>query len=366
MTADTVGGVWTYALELARALDVHGVEIALATMGAPLTADQRAEADGVSNVELFESSFRLEWMDDPWGDVSAAGDWLLELESAIRPDLVHLNSYAHGALPWCVPRIIVGHSCVLSWWRAVKGCDAPIEWDVYRDAVRSGLYAADVIVAPSRMMLNALDEHYGPSKSSAVIPNGRRLPASPVHAKEPFILAAGRLWDEAKNISTLARVAPELSWPVCVAGEEQNPDGRCATHEHVRALGRLSTNELAGWFERASIYALPARYEPFGLSVLEAALAGCALVLGDLPSLRDIWSDAAVFVPADNPVALASALRVLIDDPSRRVELGARAREAAARFTPERMAVAYLFAYAQAMGRTQPHIESKEMAVCES
>ncbi len=32
---------------------------------------------------------------------------------------------------------------------------------------------------------------------------------------------------------------------------------------------------------------LPARYEPFGLSVLEAALSGCALVLGDIPSLRE-------------------------------------------------------------------------------
>jgi hypothetical protein len=35
MTADTVGGVWTYALELAAGLGEHGVEVAIATMGAP-------------------------------------------------------------------------------------------------------------------------------------------------------------------------------------------------------------------------------------------------------------------------------------------------------------------------------------------
>ena len=50
---------------------------------------------------------------------------------------------------------------------------------------------------------------------------------------------------------------------------------------------------------RAAIYALPARYEPFGLSILEAALSGCALVIGDIPSLREIWADAALFVPSD-------------------------------------------------------------------
>jgi hypothetical protein len=57
----------------------------------------------------------------------------------------------------------------------------------------------------------------------------------------------------------------------------------------VRCLGPLEASELAGWMHRAAIYALPARYEPFGLSALEAAQAGCALVLGDLSSLREVW-----------------------------------------------------------------------------
>ena len=59
---------------------------------------------------------------------------------------------------------------------------------------------------------------------------------------------------------------------------------------------------------RAAIYALPAHYEPFGLSILEAAMSGCALVLGDIPSLREIWGDAAVFVHPDNRDAVARCL----------------------------------------------------------
>src|SRR4051812_20299734 len=80
MTADTLGGVWTYALELSRALGDRGIEIGLATMGAPLTKMQRSEVRSLPNVTVFESSYKLEWMPDPWTDVECAGQWLLDLE----------------------------------------------------------------------------------------------------------------------------------------------------------------------------------------------------------------------------------------------------------------------------------------------
>src|SRR5215207_31233 len=74
MTADTVGGVWTYALELARSLAPHGVEIELASMGSRLSGEQRTEARSIPNLTVYESSFKLEWMEDPWRDVRAAGE----------------------------------------------------------------------------------------------------------------------------------------------------------------------------------------------------------------------------------------------------------------------------------------------------
>ena len=111
-------------------------------------------------------------------------------------------------------------------------------------------------------------------------------------------------------------------------------------------LGALAPDELSGWYARAAIYALPARYEPFGLSVLEAALSGCALVLGDIASLREIWGAAALYVAPDDHDALQRTLARLIDHPAERQALGAAARQRAANFTPERMADAYLQAYA--------------------
>src|SRR4051812_44792716 len=128
MTTDTVGGVWTYAIELASALQSKGVEIILATMGAPLNADQNAQAHALPNLHIVESNFKLEWMQDPWEDVRAAGRWLLHLEEHFRPDIVHLNGYAHAALPFAAPIVCVAHSCVVSWWQAVKGEAAPPSW----------------------------------------------------------------------------------------------------------------------------------------------------------------------------------------------------------------------------------------------
>ncbi len=349
MTADTVGGVWTYALTLARALTSKNVQIALSTMGRPLSAAQWQEANAVPGLTVHESGYRLEWMEHPWDDVARAGDWLRGLERELRPDVIHLNGYAHGALDWDAPVLVVGHSCVLPWFQAVHGTDAPPEWDRYRAEVTQGLRAADAVAAPTQAMLNSLQENYGPLPSSQVIPNGSEADLFPPRMKEPFVLSAGRLWDEAKNIGTLAAVAGEVKWPVCVAGDTQGPDGGTATFANVQLLGSLPPRAMAECMGRAAIYALPARYEPFGLSALEAALAGCALVLGDIPSLREVWGDAAVFVPPDDGPAWRDSLNGLIGNEKLRDTMAARARERALSYSPERMAEGYRRVYAELM-----------------
>ena len=349
MTADTVGGVWTWALELCEGLGRRGVHVVICTMGRPLADDQWRDAKRVPGLELYESAYRLEWMDDPWNDVERAGEWLLELARQVRPEVVHLNNFCHGALPWPAPVVMVGHSCVLSWFEAVKGESAPPAWERYRQEVARGLRAANRVVAPSRDMLSALERHYGPFASARVIPNARgRVRFAAASTKEPFILSAGRLWDEAKNVAALAEIASELPWPVRVAGEDSHPmrpEARTGTPRSVVGLGRLAPEDLADAMARAAVYALPARYEPFGLSVLEAALSACALVLGDIPSLREIWGDAALFVPPDDVDALRAALLKLIEDVPLRMQLSHRARTRAARYDPQAFADAWIEEY---------------------
>jgi glycosyltransferase involved in cell wall biosynthesis len=162
------------------------------------------------------------------------------------------------------------------------------------------------------------------------------------------ILTAGRLWDEAKNVKALCSAAPQLSWPVYVAGDQVGAGQDPHPLPNVRHLGRLEAGSMEAWLSRASIYALPAKYEPFGLSVLEAAMGGCALVLGDIASLRENWDGAAVFVPPDDTAAITGTLRRLIDDSEARSALGAQALARARRFTPDRMTREYQEAYADA------------------
>ncbi len=365
MTADTVGGVWNYSLQLADALAPYEVEVHLATMGAPLALAQRTEALEIPNLTLYESAYKLEWMDEPWSDVGAAGEWLLDLERDIRPDLVHLNGYAHGALAWNAPALMVGHSCSLSWWESVRGEPAPPEWDRYRAEVRRGLQSADMVVAPSGAMLAALDRHYGPLPNSAAIHNGRDASLFVPASKEPFVLAVGRLWDEGKNVAAVRDAAMGLSWPVYVAGEDRHPEGGQVRLGDLQPVGRLSSRELAGWYARASTYALPARYEPFGLSALEAGLAGCALVLGDIPSLREIWGEAALFIAPGDTQALRAALEALIEDAGLRNEMALRARNRAMGYTVGRMVQRYVVAYgALVSGEVAP--DWKESAACVS
>ena len=345
MTADTVGGVWTYALDLARALAPHGVQVALATMGRLPSAAQFVEASALPNVTLFPSEFALEWMPDPWGDVARAGDWLLSLEAEYQPNVVHLNGYAHGHLPWNVPVLMVGHSCVLSWWQAVHGTNAPSEWQRYQDEVQAGLQAADLVAAPTGAMLDCLHLHYGSLTSTRVISNGRDAALFGPAEKQPFIFCAGRLWDEAKNIHALAQIAPSLPWPVFVAGETASPNGQKQQFDNVHQTGCLPPSGIASRLAEAAIYALPARYEPFGLSALEAGLSGCALVLGDIPSLREVWGNAALYAAPDDSNALREAILRLISDPPLRHEMSARALTRAQTYTLERMADGYLSAY---------------------
>jgi glycosyltransferase involved in cell wall biosynthesis len=331
-------------------------------MGAPLSAPQRAQAQALENVEVYESQYKLEWMQDPWDDVRAAGEWLLDLERQVEPDLVHLNDYAGGALPFRSPVMVVGHSCVLSWWQAVKGDAAPPEWIQYRETISAGLHGADLVVAPSRAMLSALLRHYGPFENVRVIYNGRDARSGPPTLKEPFILSAGRLWDEAKNVMALDAIASDVAWSIRVAGDARHPDGGAVRTNHLTVLGRLESSAMADQYARASIYALPARYEPFGLSVLEAAHAGCALVLGDIDSLREIWGDAAIYVRPDDTDALRSNLQRLIEQPGERAVFADRARMRAAQYSAAEMADAYAATYGCLMGNTPGHVADEAVA----
>ena len=358
MTADAVGGVWTYAMALGGELSRRGVDVVLAVMGPPPSEEQRKEAKCTPRLVLVSAEFKLEWMQAPWTDVARAGDWLLALAAEHRADLVHLNGYAHAALPWTQPVLVVAHSCVCSWWQAVHGSAPPAEWDDYRRCVAGGLAAADYLAAPTQAFLDEIRRCYETTTPASVIHNAR--PTAPFAwdayaRREEFIFASGRLWDKAKNMMTLDTAVRALPWRTYAAGGVDSPDGERFGGRSMELLGRLSERELASWLKRAAIYVHPAKYEPFGLSVLEAALAGCALVLADLPTLRESWGDAALYANPHDAAALRVQIERLIADPALRQRLAGAAMKRARGFGLRNMGQRYsdLYTALRARGRTR-------------
>jgi len=364
LTGDTEGGVWTFALELADGLLSRGFEVFLATFGRTPTDSHKQSATEIGGLRWLHCTSKLEWMPEAWADIGRAGHWLSELARQWRPDLTHLNTLCHGTLPWDVPVVLTHHSCVSCWWQAVKRSPLPLNWHRYKQEVEHSLRAATVISAPTRSALQAVANIYNVDlRTAGVVPNGRSRHAFQARDKEDLILSAGRLWDEAKNVNALTAVASELPWPVYLAGDSRNLDGSETALTGCHFLGKLDTAELAAWYARAAIYALPARYEPFGLSILEAALSGCALVLGDIPSLRETWHDAAAFVAPDDLPGLQEALLTLIADNAHRARMGKLAYTRGREFTQSRMVDGYVSLYESALRK---HAEARGTHACAS
>jgi glycosyltransferase involved in cell wall biosynthesis len=357
MTADAIGGVWTYATELSRGLCERGDEVTLVVMGPAPRADQLASLQNIHGLQIELTNLALEWMDPEGSDIANAHDRLLSIAQRLHPDIIHLNSYREAVFDWPAPVLVVAHSCVRSWWRSCRGGEPDDRrWCRYAEDVAAGLVAADMWCAPSESFRRTIEALYPVRSPGQVIRNGARVhPTS--HDKEPFILAAGRLWDEAKNLSTLAAIAPDLDCPVRVAGPIAPPGAGPSRSEaaNLAWLGVLSRPELTAEMRRAAIFAAPAVYEPFGLSVLEAAACGCALVLGDIPSLRELWQGAALFVAPQDCGALCNTLQRITRDHDLREQMQRAALMQARRYSLDAMADAYRELYRAMAGRTVDH-----------
>jgi glycosyltransferase involved in cell wall biosynthesis len=355
MTADAVGGVWTYALDLAAGLEERGVAITLAVLGPPPSDAQRREAKAVPGLRLIETGLRLDWTAENAEQVAEAGRALAALAVESDCDLVHLNNPALAAAArFPCPVIAVCHSCVSTWWDAVRGGDLPGDFAWRTDLVRQGYWAADLLLAPSAAFAQATSQAYALLEQPRVVHNGRASrprSATSTGATEPFVLTAGRLWDEGKNVAALDRVADRLTSPVLLAGPTAGPNGAAVVLHHAEALGHVPTEALDTLFAARPVFASLALYEPFGLAVLEAAQAGCSLVLSDIPTFRELWDGAATFVDPRDEDGIASALGRLLADAAERDRLGRAAQEHAGRYTVTAMVDGVERAYRDVLAR---------------
>jgi glycosyltransferase involved in cell wall biosynthesis len=349
MTTDAVGGVWTYSVDLAAGLAKRGTRVTLAALGPSPTAAQERQIDATAGVELIDTQLPLDWLEEDPARIDEAGRALATLSNRSGADLVHLNSPAFATAGFSAPVIGACHSCLATWWDAVRGGEMPSSFNERTERLRRGYEACAALIAPSAAFAEATRARYG--VTPIAVHNGRAQPPTSSSVKRSVALTAGRLWDPAKNLAALDAAAGLMRAPVEAAGPLQGPHGERVTTIAVVPLGRLEADEMARRLGEAGAFVSLALYEPFGLSVLEAAQAGCALVLADIPTFRELWSDAALFVDPRDAGAVAKALDALLEDSSEQARLGGLAAARAARFTLDAMVEGTLAVYREALSR---------------
>lgn len=339
VTADAVGGVWQYSVDLARGLAGLGVDMVLAVMGPAPSEEQSRAAQAVPGLTLVDTGLALDWLAEDGAALRRAGEGIKRLADTHRADLIQLNTAALAAeTEFEVPVVAVHHSCVATWWEQVQGSDLPEDFAWRTVLVGAGLHAADAVVTPTAAFGEMVRRRYGLPQAPRTVHNGRTPLTLPDSAPHDFVFTAGRLWDEGKNLGTLDGAAANLAVPMRAAGPLEGPNGAAVMFDNIHCLGNLEEEALARWLSARPVFVSAALYEPFGLAVLEAAAAGCPLILSDIPTFRELWHDVAVFVPPRDEEGFTRAIASLVGDDFERAVMGRAARERAARFTPDAMA----------------------------
>lgn len=355
VTADTLGGVWTYTRELVSGLVQRGVRVTLVSFGDIPGAGETRWMEQLSGLDYHATAFKLEWMqgDDAQASIEVSAQYLSQIIRDSRPDLLHLNQFYYGALDGELPRLVVAHSDVVSWWVAVHGEEPrPTSWmRWYRHVVTRGLAKASAVVAPSQWMLDQVERYYIKPARGLVIYNGRTPTLFNPHvAKDHRIVTIGRSWDAGKNAGLLLRM--DMPAPVRIVGSHRHPEAQesaVAAHSQradVLVQSHQQEKEVVQLLARAGVYAATSQYEPFGLAPVEAALSRCAIVASDIPSFRELWEGAAVFFRNNDAVDLRKTLELMVRNPARRRKYGNLAyNHARKKFAASQMVDRYLDLY---------------------
>jgi glycosyltransferase involved in cell wall biosynthesis len=123
--------------------------------------------------------------------------------------------------------------------------------------------------------------------------------------REPFLFYPANAWPHKNHerlfeaVALLRREHRDLRL-VLTGDHDDVPD-------FVDGRGRVSQDELVGLYRRASALVFPSLYEGFGQPVLEALACGCPVACSDLPPLREVAGDAALYFDPFDPESIAAA-----------------------------------------------------------
>ena len=309
MTLDAVGGVWRFGMELARALEPRNVSFVFATFGPAPTEAQRQEAQALG--ELIHLPLPLDWLAEKDSDLAEIPDRIAEIAERHQVDLIHLNLPTQAAgLETDKPVVVMSHSCLPTWFHALRKTPPPEGWEWHIRLNRQGISRADVVLAPSRSHADLMEATYGRIRNLRVVHHAAAaVPHTIDRSQRDGVVAVGRWWDEGENGAVLDEVAARIARPVTMIGSATGPNGETLEIRNAGHIGSLSHADTLARIGKAEVFVSPSLYEPFGLAALEAAASRTPLVLADIPTYRELWEGAALFVPPRRPGRLCRSNR---------------------------------------------------------
>lgn len=339
VTTDSAGDLWQYSLDLARGLSRLGHETVLASTGSAAATGQIGAAAAIPGLRLVDCGLGPDRLAGEQATPVRTAQAVADLAAETDCDIVQLNSPELAALADFGPPVVaVLHNCVASRWEAVQGAALPADLARRTELIAGGLRAAGEVVVPTAAFGATVKRHYGLDAPPRIVHPGRSPVAVPNGVPHDFVFTAGRLWDEGKNFGMLDAAAGRIGVPMRAAGPIAGPNGARVLFDNIHCLGSLGEEELGRWLSARPVFVSAALHEPFGPAVLEAASAGCALILSDIPTYRELWDEVAIFIDPRDEDGFARAIGDLVGDDFERAVLGRAARERAARYTPDAMA----------------------------
>ena len=259
-----------------------------------------------------------------------------------RPDVFFAPAYT-APLGLRVPFVVTIHDISFT---------AHPEWFRWREGMRRRLLTrraavnAACVITVSEFSRREIETHYAvrPERLD-VIPQGVTRRASSVAAREPLVLYAGSVFNRRRVPDLLAAFA-RASQGLPDARLVIVGDNRTWPHEDLKAIAvscgvadrtelrsYVSDEELSSLYDRAAAFAFLSEYEGFGLTPLEALSAGIPVVVLDTPVAREVYRDAAVYVPRGDVDGVAAALRRFLVAPGAPVPELAASHSVLARYS---------------------------------
>jgi glycosyltransferase involved in cell wall biosynthesis len=282
--------------------------------------------------------------------------WLRRTVRSDRPDVFFAPAYT-APLGIRVPLAVTIHDISFV---------AHPEWFRQREGLRRrwltacAAATAAVVFTDSAFSRSEIEQHFAVHPSRVfVIPPGltprsaaadslpRRSADAKAGRREPLVLFVGSLFNRRRLpdlIAAFARATKAIpAARLVIVGDDRSwppQDLLAVAHaygveQQTEFLDYVHDDRLAELYAQASVFGFLSEYEGFGLTPLEAMAAGVPSVVLDTPVAREVYGDAAVYVPPDDVHAAADALERLLTSADARADVLSHAPDVLSRYSWE-------------------------------